>query len=712
MKTFVLILIMSVLCINTFAQTQIRGKITDNNGEAIPGANIYFKDTYFGTTSDSVGDFILKADLEQNSFLIVSFIGYQNFEKEINAGSRLNNLNIVLKESSNNINAVSISAGSFDASDETKAVTMRPLDIVTTASGEGDIYGALNTMPGTQKVGEDGGIFVRGGESYEAKTYMDGMLVNSPYSASMPDVPARGRFSPFLFSGTVFSTGGYSAEYGQALSSALVLKTNALPEKDVRSIMLLSVGLGGSYTKRWDKTSISADVDYTNLAPYFQVANQDIDWGKAPESIGGSILFRQKVGQLGMLKSFLSFSRSSSALKYPNIEYGGKQSIKLNNDNIYFNTVYNDMLSEKWQLMSGISYNFDNEVINVDKDKVQTKQIAYQYRLKLTQNLTNTIDLKYGIETIHMDYEQNYYAAAVEDTFNMPFTDDYLAAFFEPEIKLSSHFAARIGARLEYSNLNQETNLQPRLSLAYKVATNSQVSLAYGIFNQAAQNDYRKFNNDLRAEQATHYILNYQYVKDERTFRIEAYYKNYNQLVKYQQLNLPEKDSYNNLGTGYAKGIDIFWRDRKSFQSIDYYVSYSYIDTKREYRDYSGLAAPMFTSVHNFSAVYKQWINAINTQIGVTYSYNSGRPYFNPNNPEFMADRTKDAHDVSMNLSYLTTFFGKSAIVHLSVSNLFGFDKVYGYRYPVEPDADLNYSAFAVKPASKRFFLVVFMLSL
>lgn len=32
----------------------------------------------------------------------------------------------------------------------------------------------------------------------------------------------RGRFSPILLSGTVFRTDGYSAEYGQALSSALI----------------------------------------------------------------------------------------------------------------------------------------------------------------------------------------------------------------------------------------------------------------------------------------------------------------------------------------------------------------------------------------------------------------------------------------------------------------------------------------------------------
>ncbi|NJO91186.1 MAG: Plug domain-containing protein [Chloroflexia bacterium] len=223
---------------------------------------------------------------------------------------------------------------------------MRPLDIVTTASGEGDIYGALNTMPGTQSVGEEGGIFVRGGEGYETKTYIDGMLVKSPYSSSMPDVPSRGKFSPFLFSGTMFSTGGYSAEYGQALSSALILKTNALPEKDVSSITLMSVGLGASHTKRWEKTSLSANVDYTNLSPYYGLAKQDIDWKKAPEGLSGSLLFRQKVGNSGMIKSFASFSKDNSLLNYPNIEYGGVDLINLKNQNFYFNSVYNDQISE------------------------------------------------------------------------------------------------------------------------------------------------------------------------------------------------------------------------------------------------------------------------------------------------------------------------------------------------------------------------------
>ncbi|MBK6819266.1 MAG: hypothetical protein IPG85_06520 [Bacteroidetes bacterium] len=58
---------------------------------------------------------------------------------------------------------------------------------------------------------------------------------------------ARGRFSPFIFKGTVFSTGGYSALYGQALSSAVILETIDLPDRSSANLNLSSVGLGGSF---------------------------------------------------------------------------------------------------------------------------------------------------------------------------------------------------------------------------------------------------------------------------------------------------------------------------------------------------------------------------------------------------------------------------------------------------------------------------------
>ena len=694
-----------------FSQSVFEGTIKDDNGIPLMGANVYLKDTYFGATTDSLGKFKFTATISGNEILVVSFMGYNTIERSIGK-EKEQNLDIKLKESVNSINAVTITAGSFDASDEKKAITMRPLDILTTPNSNGDIYGAFNSMPGTQKVGEEGGLFVRGGEGYEAKTYMDGMLVQNPYTSQMPDLPVRGRFSPTLFTGTFFSTGGYSAEFGQALSSALVLKTSGLPEKDIASVTLLSVGANASYTKRWAETSLSFDADYTNLLPYFALFKQDVDWQKAPEALGGTMAFRQRIGKDGMIKSFASYSSGNSSLKYPNYEVDELQLIKLGNDNLYFNTVYNDLISPKWQIMTGIAYNYDLENIHINSDLVDTKENAGQFRIRLTNDRNENISIKFGSEVNYLNYYQNYFASQDQTNYKTDFEEIMYSAFAEAEIKLSAKFATRIGTRMEFSDLDNTFNIVPRASLARKIGANSQVSVAYGIFTQSAQNDYKKFNTDLKPEIASHYIINYQYNKDDKIFRAEAYYKNYDDLVKYESLNLPVKDSYNNSGSGYARGIDLFWRDRTTFKNIDYFISYSFIDTRRNYKNYPVAAPPIYAAKHNFSAVYRQWFDKIHSLVGISYNFASGRPYYNPNNESFMADRTKWYNDLSANISYLTRIFKKQTVIHFSISNVLGFDNVYSYRYSPNPNEDMIYEAHPVKAGAKRFAVLVFILSL
>ena len=117
-------------------------------------------------------------------------------------------------------------------------------------------------------MGEEGKLFVRGGAASETKTYLDGLPVQTPYGGAVPAVPARGRFSPFLFKGTVFSTGGYSAEYGQALSAVVGLNSIDLAPETQTGISLMSVGGSLARTKRWERTSLAVTADYTNLAPY------------------------------------------------------------------------------------------------------------------------------------------------------------------------------------------------------------------------------------------------------------------------------------------------------------------------------------------------------------------------------------------------------------------------------------------------------------
>ena len=114
---------------------------------------------------------------------------------------------------------------------------------------------------------------------------------------------------------------------------------------------------------------------------------------------------------------------------------------------------------------------------------------------------------------------------------------------------------------------------------------------------------------------------------------MEVYEKRYEDLVKYS--NIYDPRTFQSNGNGFARGLDVFWRDNKSIQNLDYWVSYSYLQTERDYQDYPGAFAPPFSSAHNFSVVTKKFIDEIKSQVGLTYSFASTRSYHDPNQNNF-----------------------------------------------------------------------------
>ena len=330
------------------AQQSISGTIADRKGNPVAFANVYLDGSYDGTTTDTTGAFTLSTTLTGLQVVVASFIGFEKGMMEVNLDTLRRPLAITLRDAVSELNEVVITAGVFSASDEKKSATLSSYDIASTASAVGDIYGAYATMPGSQKVGEEGMLFVRGGESYETKTYMDGMMVESPYFSSMPNVPTRGRFSPLLFSETLFSTGGYSAEYGHALSSIVDLSTNGLETEDKASVAIMSVGANASWAKRWEKSSLAVTGLYANNYLHHKLYKQNLDWTKDPVLGDGMVMFRQQIGENGLLKSFGSFNSMSSAMNYDNFEAGTMDALEMDNLNFYANTSYTDQLSEKW----------------------------------------------------------------------------------------------------------------------------------------------------------------------------------------------------------------------------------------------------------------------------------------------------------------------------------------------------------------------------
>ena len=247
MKPFLITFTLLLAHIAFTQTTHFAGRVTDNRRRPLAGASISLKDTYDGATSDSSGNYRFSSTERGSKTLVVSSMGYKTIEQPVVLTGEKITVDLLLKEELNELKAVIITAGSFEASDEKKVSVLKPLDIVTTASANADVAAAMKTLPGTQQIGESGELFVRGGAGYETKQFIDGTTVANPNFGQAPDMASRGRFSPFLFKGTVFSTGGYSALYGQALSSALILDSIDLPERSQASATISPLFVGAQY---------------------------------------------------------------------------------------------------------------------------------------------------------------------------------------------------------------------------------------------------------------------------------------------------------------------------------------------------------------------------------------------------------------------------------------------------------------------------------
>jgi len=156
MKVLLLIALFP-LTITTLAQQKIEGKVVDQKGRALAGVSIAIKDSYDGATSDSLGkatsdslgNFSFNSTEEGKVLVEATYTGYSSYNKMVELDGKDLKLDISLKELITELKAVVITAGSFEAGDKKKTTVLSSLDIVTTASAEGDITGALKTLPGT-----------------------------------------------------------------------------------------------------------------------------------------------------------------------------------------------------------------------------------------------------------------------------------------------------------------------------------------------------------------------------------------------------------------------------------------------------------------------------------------------------------------------------------------------------------------------------------
>ncbi|HMC98988.1 MAG TPA: TonB-dependent receptor, partial [Ferruginibacter sp.] len=494
------------------------------------------------------------------------------------------------------------------------------------------------------------GLFVRGGTATESKIYMDGQMVNNFFYTSTPGIATRGRFNPFLFKGTVFSTGGYSALYGQALSSALILESKDLPDKTEADLGVSVVGVGGGiqHLAKDKRSSWGVSYNYTNIWLAFKVNKPKQDFYEIPVYHQGDANFRFKTKHGGFIKYYGYVSTNKTGFRDADIDSAVmKDAFALENLNTYQNLTWKEPLNNGWKINSGISFSTNkDDISNELQDANNQKQVitnpsfyAYknfslnnkasyaQARVVFEKKLKGLSAIRFGSDYFNSN-EHSKYTLYDGSTFNETVKDNLYAAFGEGDIYITNNLATKAGIRIEHSDIINKWNIAPRLSVAYKFPDNSQASFAYGIFYQNPERRYLPALTSLEYSKATHYILQYQKISSLRTFRTELFYKKYNDLYKTAHDINGRDVAATNDGYGDAKGIEFFWRDKKTIKNVDYWISYSYLDTKRDFLNYPTAIQPSFAANHTASFVFKRFVLPWKTQFNLSYNFASGRPYY------------------------------------------------------------------------------------
>ena len=84
-RAVIFFFLFTVISLN--AQSTIKGKVQDNKGQPLPGANVYLEGTYDVTVSDELGNFSFETTAKGSQILVITFLSYETIAQPVNIES-------------------------------------------------------------------------------------------------------------------------------------------------------------------------------------------------------------------------------------------------------------------------------------------------------------------------------------------------------------------------------------------------------------------------------------------------------------------------------------------------------------------------------------------------------------------------------------------------------------------------------------------------
>ncbi|MBI1936577.1 MAG: carboxypeptidase-like regulatory domain-containing protein [Ignavibacteriales bacterium] len=661
-----------ILLNNSFAQngeTTLNGFVYDaSNGEALIGANIYLKEVSRGASTNVSGYYVIP-NLQPGTYeLTVSYIGYKTFSQRISikAGEE-KRIDVSLSTEVLTGEEVVVTADSIRTIDKLFNKPVSKIDLSPVQLGkvpqavESDLLRTLQSLPGIVPLSDfSSAIYVRGGTPDQNLFLVDGTDVYNPEHAF-------GLFSTFntdAIKKVEVYKGGFGAEYGGRLSSVINITNNDGNRNEFEgkvSVSLLSVNttlqtpigsigsLSGSLRRTYIDQTVAKIIDDVpnyyfldgNIKAFFDIDNSN----KLSVSFYGGI-------------DDLDFVLDKERAQSLGFDYvWGNQTGSINWRTIISPKVFGNF----WITASRFFSDFDfDDVEFTEKNRIRdvTFKGAVEYFY------SDQLNFKFGFEQKNVSggLKQDFIGGKVDVAKFRRLFSTYFTTTWQPNILWN----IEAGLRADYFDSDVDyKNLDPRLSIKYRLTETSNLKFSTGLFHQYANRIPRLFfvsiwttaDEYIEGSSAAHFILGYQKeIAQNIEFEAEAYYKDYSNIYSYNPAFLADisADGYSdeneplfnttkglfNKGNGNSLGIELLLR--KDVGAITGWAAYSFAKTEytidrvnsgkafnpRHDRTHSVNLVANFDLNNVFNELHgRQFVQSDKTwMLGFNFTYFSGQP--------------------------------------------------------------------------------------
>ena len=623
----------------------IVGRVVDtDSGVGLAGAYITIDGTRLGAAADTSGAFTVTNVPAGEYRLVFQMIGYKTRvlrRVQVLADSTTSPITARLSEQSIELETVTVTSHrdrELEKQLNTSVHAIRPSDVVSLPGGGEDLFRTVQAMPGVVARADYGTQFyVRGGTPDQNLITIDGVPVFNPYRLKLLGGPVS-MFNPDVVERVELLAGGFPAEYGDKLSSVLVIhnREGDRHRKHFRG--------GASLID--SRFAADGPIPGTQTDGSWLVAGRrtyyDLLFNRLDSLPKGTVLpfFRdvqtkivQDLGPNQQIVVNILDSNEGTELKELDVEeeedeeeefFAGVEEFDLSNqiDNRLVSLGWNNALSDVTLSRLTLSH-FDDDwffrvtadeqfiQFQIDMRKLEIKEDLFHVAttdhsllggLSVTDFITDiTAEIRQDSTSYFEDNPDDDVhfddGALVEREFRFQNASTVSAFYVEDEVKRwAPLFTSRLGLRLDHSTFSREWKWSPRLSATYLQRDNLALRASWGLFYQSPNfvSLFERFEREiewnlfetiqLKPEKAIHYLVGAEWRPTPAyTAKLEGYYKDLEHLV------VATDSTYNhvpdNSGEGFAYGIEAFLQKRPSSDGRSWgWISYSLSTTKEKNR--------------------------------------------------------------------------------------------------------------------------------